>query len=126
MSLNDLLCYSADSNLFPPKGAILFAASWAYVPERILRFVEYLPARQFYRFRQFLLHGKRLGKDLINNKAASIDAKQKSRDILSILGPYIHYLWILGSDPISHIVEANKAQTASNRLDEDEILSQIT
>ncbi|KAF7979342.1 hypothetical protein HWV62_42767 [Athelia sp. TMB] len=99
---------SADSNLHPPPGAILFAQSWQFIPESILHFVEYLPARQFVRFRQFLTVGKRLGKDLIDNKAASTDSKQKSRDILSIL------------------VDANRSQDAENRLSLDEILSQVT
>ncbi|THH17464.1 hypothetical protein EW146_g3349 [Bondarzewia mesenterica] len=97
----------ADSNLFPSPGAILFGASWAYVPERILNYVEYLPFRQFVRFRQFLKVGKGLGKDLIENEAASSGLK-KGRDILSIL------------------VEANKSGNADDRLDEDEVLSQVT
>jgi hypothetical protein len=76
---------SADSNLFPPKAAILFAASWAYWPEVVLRYVGNLPFRQFIRFKDFLTHGKQLGKDLIENQAAAVDGK-KRRDILSILG----------------------------------------
>ncbi|KAF8176080.1 cytochrome P450 [Pholiota molesta] len=97
----------ADSNLFPPKAAILFAASWAYWPEVILRYVGNLPFRQFIRFKDFLTHGKQLGKDLIENQAAAVDGK-KRRDILSIL------------------VEANKTNSNADRLSEDEVLSQVT
>ena len=78
----------ADSNLFPPPSAIAFAASWAYIPEWILRGVDYLPARQFERFRRFLVLGKKLGQDLIDNQAKNPDTK-KGRDMLSILGMYV-------------------------------------
>lgn len=57
--------------------------------------VEYLPTRQFVRFRQFLLHGKRLGKELIDNMPPDLDGKQKYRDILSILGAYL-YRYVVG------------------------------
>uniref|UniRef100_A0A8H7XN92 Cytochrome P450 n=1 Tax=Psilocybe cubensis TaxID=181762 RepID=A0A8H7XN92_PSICU len=97
----------ADSNLFPPNAAILFAASWAYWPEFLLRKVEHLPFRQFIRFKEFLTIGKRLGKELIVNQAAAVDGK-KRRDILSIL------------------VEANEATKKADRLSEDEVLSQVT
>ncbi|KAF5314441.1 hypothetical protein D9619_011872 [Psilocybe cf. subviscida] len=97
----------ADSNLFPPAAAILFAASWAYWPELILRHVGELPFRQFVRFKEFLTVGKQLGKDLIINQEAAVDGK-KRRDILSIL------------------VEANRANSKDERLSEDEVLSQVT
>ncbi|KAJ7753348.1 cytochrome P450 [Mycena maculata] len=100
----------ADSNLHPPPAAILFAATWAFIPESILRFVEYLPARQFVRFRRFLTVGKRVGKEMIEGKAAAYVAsgkKSRNQDILSIL------------------VEANNS-AGDNRLSEDEVLSQIT
>ncbi|THU82019.1 cytochrome P450 [Dendrothele bispora CBS 962.96] len=100
----------AESNMFPPKPAILFGASWAFWPEWILHFVEYLPARQFIRFREFLIHGKRLGKDLIQEKAVGAEKGQskKTRDILSIL------------------VDANESADPADRLPEDEVLSQVT
>ncbi|KAJ6561567.1 cytochrome P450 [Mycena vulgaris] len=101
----------ADSNLHPPPAAILFAATWAFIPESILRVVEYLPARQFVRFRRFLTVGKRVGKDIIEGKAAAgIESSEKSRnqDILSIL------------------VAANNSLDEGSRLSEDEVLSQIT
>lgn len=98
----------ADSNLFPDPIAILFASSWAYWPDFILRWVEYLPFRQFVRFRNFLIHGKKLGKDLIDNQAQHAGTTKKSRHILNIL------------------VEANQSSEAGNRLDEDEVLSQVT
>ncbi|KDR78664.1 hypothetical protein GALMADRAFT_137685 [Galerina marginata CBS 339.88] len=97
----------ADSTLFPPKSAILFAASWAYWPEGILRYVDHLPFRQFVRFKEFITLGKRLGKELVKNQAP-VNNSEKRRDILSIL------------------VAANQSNSRADRLSEDEVLSQVT
>ncbi|KAF8902797.1 cytochrome P450 [Gymnopilus junonius] len=97
-----------DSNLFPSKIAILFAASWAYWPEALLRHVGNLPFRQFVRFKAFLTLGKKFGKDLIESKFTVVDGSKKRRDILSIL------------------VDANEANSKDERLSEDEVLSQVT
>lgn len=80
-----LISYSADSTVHPPAAAILFTGTWAFIPESILQFVAYLPARQFVRFREFLTIGKRLGKDLIDGKD-NLGVERKKNDILSILG----------------------------------------
>ncbi|KAF9031410.1 hypothetical protein BDZ89DRAFT_1239242 [Hymenopellis radicata] len=98
----------ADSNLFPPPFAVDFTAGWNYVPEWILRYVEYLPARQFVRFHEYLKVGKRLAKNLIHNHTANPDTKLKGRDILSLLA------------------EANKVANLADQLSEDELLSQVT
>ncbi|KAF9477686.1 cytochrome P450 [Pholiota conissans] len=97
----------AESNLFPPKGAILFSASWDYWPDILLRYVGELPFRQFIRFKKFLTIGKRLGKDLVDSQAASDDIIRR-RNILSSL------------------VEANNKRNKDDRLSEDEVLSQVT
>ncbi|KAF5355243.1 hypothetical protein D9758_006006 [Tetrapyrgos nigripes] len=108
----------AESNMFPPKPAILFAASWAFWPEWLLRLVEYLPARQFIRFREFLIHGKKLGKELVVEKAVGVEKGQskKTRDILSILALMF----------LSSLVDANESADVADRLPEDEVLSQVT
>lgn len=72
--------------------------------------------------------GKGLGKELIDNKEASTDSKEKSRDILSILGSFmvLFCLVIYIADSVSLPVDANRSQDAINRLSLDEILSQVT
>ncbi|KAJ7753353.1 cytochrome P450 [Mycena maculata] len=103
--LNNLF---ADSTVHPPPAAILFTGTWAFIPESILQFVAYLPARQFVRFREFLSVGKRLGAQLLGDKGENSATDRKKNDILSIL------------------VQANESNEVRNRLDSDEILSQIT
>jgi hypothetical protein len=81
---------SADSNLHPSKAEILFGALFRFIPESWLWVVEYLPTRQFVRFREYLVEGKRLGRLLLEERFASNLSSgkdgRKSHDILSILG----------------------------------------
>ncbi|KAJ6561561.1 cytochrome P450 [Mycena vulgaris] len=97
----------AESTVHPPPAAVLFTSTWAFIPEWILQYTAYLPARQFIRFHEFLTVGKRLGKELIESKENS-STDRKKNDILSIL------------------VQENESNDSKNRLDLDEILSQIT
>ncbi|KAK7012920.1 cytochrome P450 [Favolaschia claudopus] len=100
----------ANSNLHPSKPAILFGATWQFIPESLLRFVEYLPFRQFVRFREYLVAGKRAGKEMLKDMTQYVSEGKKSHhaDILSI------------------IVDANNSSDSSVRLSEDEVLSQVT
>ena len=77
---------SADSLLFPDKGTIFFTSLWRFIPPDILRFVEYLPARQVRRFRRFLSVSKQAARDVIKKRATSLTCDDESKDILSILG----------------------------------------
>lgn len=91
---------SADSLLFPDKGTIFFTSLWRFIPPNILRFVEYLPARQVRRFRQFLSVSKQAARDVIKKRATSLTCDDENKDILSILGgvdyPFCtHFTWFL-------------------------------
>ncbi|KAF8959165.1 cytochrome P450 [Flammula alnicola] len=97
----------ADSLLFPDKGTVLFTSLWRFIPPDILRYVEYLPARQVRRFRRFLKVSKQAARNVISNRASSISCDDENKDILSIL------------------VRSNSSVDAKKRLDEDELLSQM-
>ena len=83
--------------MFPDRPTIFFTALWRFIPPRILRFVEYLPARQVQRFHRFLSVSKAAAKSMIDNRAQEDKAMQceeggpedertKRKDILNILG----------------------------------------
>ncbi|KAF5315025.1 hypothetical protein D9619_007490 [Psilocybe cf. subviscida] len=109
----------ADSLMFPDRPTILFTALWRFIPPRILRFVEYLPARQVQRFHRFLTVSKTAAKRLLDNRSREDKAIQceeggvdgeraKRKDILNIL------------------VQSNSHEADEKRkLDEDELLSQM-
>ncbi|KJA15630.1 hypothetical protein HYPSUDRAFT_194030 [Hypholoma sublateritium FD-334 SS-4] len=97
----------ADSLLFPDKGTLFFTSLWRFIPPDVLRYVEYLPARQVRRFRRFLKISKQAARSVINERAASISCDDENRDILSIL------------------VRSNSSIDARRKLDEDELLSQM-
>ncbi|KAF8900292.1 cytochrome P450 [Gymnopilus junonius] len=97
----------AESLLFPDKGTVFFISLWRFIPPSILRYVEYLPARQVRRFRQFLKVSKQAAKNLINYRASNRDCEDENKDILSLL------------------VRSNSSVDPKRRLDEDELLSQM-
>ncbi|KAF4581513.1 hypothetical protein EYR38_002842 [Pleurotus pulmonarius] len=98
----------ADTILYPPKWDLLFKALWRYIPPPILQVVEYIPTKEYRRFRNFKALAKRIGKELIEQKADGAIAEGSSRDMLSVL------------------VRSNTSEDPKRQLDEDEILSQMT
>ncbi|KAF4568504.1 hypothetical protein EYR36_010516 [Pleurotus pulmonarius] len=87
----------------PPKWTVLFKALWRYIPGSILRFVEYIPTKEFRRFRQFKTVCRRVAKQLVTQKIMNLDIApedESRRDFMSVLYP-------------------------QHRLDEDEVLSQM-
>jgi len=98
----------ADSLLYPPTWDILFKALWKYIPNPILRFVEFIPTREYLRFRTFLQLTKTVAKELVDQKTANILTETPSRDMLSIL------------------VRSNLSEDPHNQLDRDEMLSQMS
>jgi hypothetical protein len=93
--------------MFPDRPTIFFTALWRFIPPSILRFVEYLPARQVQRFHRFLSVSKAAAKNLLDNRAREDKATQceegdmegkktKRKDILNILGScYFSFLFFL-------------------------------
>ncbi|EMD35307.1 hypothetical protein CERSUDRAFT_116112 [Gelatoporia subvermispora B] len=99
----------SDSFLFPTKATILFRSVWKFIPDNILRFVEYLPTRENTRFRRTLKVVSRLSAGLIAEKTeACLSGKDENkRDIMSIL------------------VKANASEDPRTRLSDKEMISQM-
>jgi cytochrome P450 len=99
----------ADSFLHPPKWDILFRYFWRYLPQSILDLVQYIPTREYKRFRHFVQLAKTTAKDLITEKADDILAEGDSKkDVLTLL------------------VRANMAEDAKHKMNDDEILCQMS
>lgn len=76
-----------DSVLYPARWKELFQASWRYLPDWLTDYVEYVPTREYKRFRRTLKIIGRIAKDLIDKKASvSSEDDKASKDVMSILG----------------------------------------
>lgn len=74
--------------MYPSGATLLFRALWPYIPDRLIRIVDYFPTREARRFRHTLTVINRLSNRLIAEKTqACLDRKDENlRDIMSILG----------------------------------------
>ncbi|KAG9217624.1 hypothetical protein CCMSSC00406_0010165 [Pleurotus cornucopiae] len=100
----------ANARACPPKWNVLFKALWRYIPTPILRFVEYIPTKEYLRFRHFKTVSRRVAKELVTQKISSMDITPEDeprRDFMSVL------------------FRANASEDPQHRLDEDEVLSQM-
>lgn len=115
---------SADSLLFPTKITVLFRSLWGLIPNRLLRYVEYLPTRENIRFRHTLKVVNRLSAKIIAEKTkARIQKKdEKERDMMSIFGMSAGDLDCTSqNDPAT--VKANASEHPSTRLSDKEMIS---
>ncbi|KAF4590203.1 hypothetical protein EYR40_009398 [Pleurotus pulmonarius] len=97
----------ADTTPFPPAWDLLFKASWRYIPTSILQLVEYMPSKEYRRFRNFKTLTKSIAKGLIDQKANIPVEDNATRDVMSVL------------------CKSNVSEDPKRQLDEDEILSQM-
>ncbi|KAJ8475067.1 hypothetical protein ONZ45_g15739 [Pleurotus djamor] len=97
----------ADSILHPPRWDLLFKALWRYIPTPILQLFEYIPTREYIRFRNFKKLTQRIAKELVDEKAHAVLPADSARDVMSVL------------------VKANISEDAKRQLDAEEIYSQM-
>ena len=82
---------------------LIFKSTWRYVPEFLLRFVRYLPTREYRRFRTYLDYVREFAGDVIKNAAKGE-----------------------GNDMISVLLRTNAAEDPKNRLKHLEIVDQLS
>ncbi|KAJ8509305.1 hypothetical protein ONZ45_g8509 [Pleurotus djamor] len=97
----------ADSNLYPPLWDVLFKSLWRYIPLPILHLVEYIPSKEYRRFRYFKKVANRIAKQLIDEKAHATQPVDRAKDVMSVLA------------------NANTSEDPKRRLSEEEVLSQM-
>ena len=87
--------------MHPSKWNTLFRASWKYLPTFVLDFVDYIPTREYKRFRHTTKVINKVSKQLIEEKTeALLSGGQTSKDVMSILGASPSHLPCL---TVSHV-----------------------
>ena len=84
---SDQPTFSVDAVTFPPAGALLFKGLWCYLPERILPFMAYLPAKQLRVFRRYMGVARKVASDLLDEAIREIyTGRGNRRDVMSLMG----------------------------------------
>ena len=101
--------FSIDAVTFPPAGALLFKGLWCYLPERILPFMAYLPAKQLRVFRNYMGVARKVASRLLDEATREIHSgKSNRRDVLSLMGMQSIYMTL--SHEISQAVSPSEFQ----------------
>jgi hypothetical protein len=95
---------SIDSTLYPTPLNLVFKSTWRYVPEFLLRFVRYLPTREYRRFRIYLDHAREFAEGIIKKSVANGN----------------------GNDMMSVLLRTNASEVPKNRLKHPEIVDQLS
>ncbi|KAH9958826.1 cytochrome P450 [Russula dissimulans] len=93
-----------DSTLYPTPLNLVFKSTWRYVPEFLLRFVRYLPTREYRRFRTYLDYARAFAEGVIQKSGAKGD----------------------GNDMMSVLLRTNASEDPKNRLTHGEIVDQLS
>lgn len=96
---------SLDSTLYPHAWNLLFRTFFRYVPIPVLLMIRYLPSREYTRFRQFNKFMRNYARNVI---LPGSQAKENSKDMISVL------------------IRANEAEDPRQKLEEYEVLDQIS
>ena len=95
---------SIDSTLYPSRTDIVFRSLWRYIPEPLLHYVRYLPSREYHRFRTFLDYSENFSRDIVKENTE----KRGGKDMISVL------------------LRANASEKPTDKLTDDEVISEIT
>ncbi|KAH9968439.1 cytochrome P450 [Lactifluus volemus] len=93
-----------DSTLYPSPLDLIFKSTWRYIPEFLLRYVRYLPTREYHRFRTYLDYAREFSADIIEKNATKGD----------------------GNDLMSVLLRTNASEDPKNRLRHWEIVDQLS
>ncbi|KAI9458346.1 cytochrome P450 [Lactarius psammicola] len=85
-----------DSTLYPSPLNLIFKSTWRYIPEFLLRYVRYLPTREYHRFRTYL--------DCARNFSRDGD----------------------GPDMMSVLLQTNASEDPQNRMTHEEVVDQLS
>ncbi|KAF9782990.1 cytochrome P450 [Thelephora terrestris] len=98
-----------DAVTFPPAGALIFKGLWCYLPEWILPWMAYLPAKQLRVFRRYMGVARRVASQLLDDVCREMVSGQNNRrDVMSLM------------------VRANSTQGPKQGMTNDELVSQMT
>nr|ADN06378.1 PAH-inducible cytochrome P450 monooxygenase PC-PAH 4 [Phanerodontia chrysosporium] len=97
-----------DATLHTSPWNAIFEALWDYIPDGILKQVQHIPTREYARFKQTLGVFAKYSKRLIAQKSADLVSDTHSKDVMSVL------------------VRANAAEDAGRKLNDEEMVSQMS
>ncbi|KZV76310.1 cytochrome P450 [Peniophora sp. CONT] len=95
-----------EGNLYPARWLLIFRTFWHYIHPDILFLMRYLPNRESRRFRHYLDYMRKFGRELISQ--AKVDNEAAGKDVMSVL------------------LRANGAEDAKLKLDDREVVDQIS
>ncbi|KAI0259409.1 cytochrome P450 [Gloeopeniophorella convolvens] len=93
-----------DSMLYPSAFDLLFKSTWRYIPEPLLNFVQYLPSREYRRFRAYLDYVREFARHIIARKAEKGD----------------------GADLMSVLLRKNMSESPDKRITQRELVDQLS
>lgn len=79
----------ADSQLHPTMTMAIFRATWIWWPKWLLRFVEYIPTREYQRFRGTRDVINKVSNVLVDSailEARTVEIEKGKKDVMSVLG----------------------------------------
>lgn len=83
-----------DSALHPSPVVAMFRATWKWWPRKLLKLIEYLPTREYQRFRSTRKVINKVSNVLVDNAindASVVEAEKGTRDVMSVLGKLLTY-----------------------------------
>lgn len=98
-----------DSSLHPSVWNALFIATWPYLPTPLLDLVDYLPTREYSRYRHTINVINKVSKRLIDEKTQDVLKGDSSK-----------------KDAMSVLVRANFSEDPKSKLSEQEMLAQMS
>ncbi|KAH9074981.1 cytochrome P450 [Lactarius deliciosus] len=93
-----------DSTLYPSPLNLIFKSTWRYIPEFLLRYVRYLPTREYRRFRTYLDCARDFSREIIKRNTEKGD----------------------GSDMMSVLLHTNASEDPKNRMRHEEVVDQLS
>jgi alkylphenol/PAH-inducible cytochrome P450 monooxygenase len=81
----------ADSQLHPTMFMTIFRATWKWWPSWLLPLVEYIPTREYQRFRGTRNIINKVSNVLVDNateEAKTVEVEKGKKDVMSVLGEY--------------------------------------
>ncbi|KAI0666549.1 PAH-inducible cytochrome P450 monooxygenase PC-PAH 4 [Trametes maxima] len=98
-----------DTGFMVPKAALVFRATWDYLPQPILNMFKYIPADPFTRLRRLNNVFTTYGKDILRQTLAEIDAGRSAST----------------NDMMNVLIRANASSDAKMRLSDEELLAEM-
>lgn len=93
-----------DSTLYPSPLNLIFRSTWRYIPEFLLRYVRYLPTREYHRFRTYLDYAREFSRGILKRNAERGD----------------------GTDMTNVLLHTNASEDPKHRMKDEEVVDHLS